>query len=287
MWKRLTEFKPVHAVRLGLPGRCVFALLLVLLLAPPVFAEEPVLGRCDKGLSREGSEWQECALGDYVADAMVAVTGCDGAILPGACLAKGLPGVGEITRQEIEPLFEMDDSLVTAELTSGRLLELLETSVSALTVNERETLDEERSASEEYLQFSGLTVRCDVSAPVGQRILRASMGDTELAWGDGLTWTIALPRQFAQAKSIGFQETDLSMSDCVAQYVTRQQTVEYPDGNRMKMIGAHTADIVSYFSTEGIVMLTLLFLAMGVMLTLRRQRRIRQEDEITEDDRHI
>lgn len=281
------NFNPVRTVRLGLQGRCVFALLLVLLLVPPAFAAEPVLGHCDKGLSREGSEWQECALGDYVADAMAASTGCDGAILPGTCLAKGLPGVGEITRKETDPLFEVDDSLVTAELTSGKLLELLETSVSALTLNEQEALDEERSVSEEYLQFSGMTVHCDVSAPVGQRILRASIGDTELAWGDGLTWTIAMPRQLAQTKSIVFQETGLSMRDCVAQYVARQQTVECPDGNRMKMIGAHTADIVSYFSVEGIVVITLLFLAMSVLLTLRRQRLVRQEDEIAEDDRHF
>ena len=143
---------------------------------------ERVVGELDstpKLLSEEDGWYLQTQMGCAVADAMRAFSGADIALLNNGDLIGSLPQ-GSITEDTVRAMFSEDRALAVAEVTSAELWLLLEQSVSHVTLNTSdETLIEDDSQYDGFCQLSGLTMKYDVSAPVGERVLDVTLENGE------------------------------------------------------------------------------------------------------------
>ena len=222
----------------------ILPLLLALLLPAAGFAAgEEVIASIPQGLSAEDAGWRECPLGDYVADAVRAETGAQAALVPAELLADALVGDGSVTADEAAAVFTADADVRVYELTPAELKDLLEESVSHLQLNERERLDEESSFGG-FLQLSGIVVTADATAAPGDRILTMTLDGETLDPADGtLVITAAVPGTLDPGAA--GRKTDRSLAEMTRDYIASRGTVEVPEGNRIRVIGAHERDIIS------------------------------------------
>ncbi len=161
--------------------RAVLCLFLAQLLAAGAFAydADEVIGRAGTrytGVIDPDSRSAETGLGNAVADAVCMAAGTELSIIPGGLICNNLIA-GDVTWSRLELIFSADEPLAVAELTPKQLCALLEQCMSHLTVDEQQYIDYEASAYDGYPQISGFSFRCDVSAPVGERISRLTDSD--------------------------------------------------------------------------------------------------------------
>lgn len=228
--------------------------------------EQTVVGRCTQALSADNATWSECGLGDYVTDAMRQNTGAEIAFLPGYLLAQTMPGAGDITLSRVESLFAEDLAVVLTHLTAGEIYEMLETSAGGLVLNELESIDPEASAQDSFLQVSGLTVRYDVSAPVGSRVLSVEVAGETLDPADVTTTYLT-----ACVDTEG-QETGETLVDCVASYLGGQSSATLADTDRQTVIGAHASDIISMIPVWAVALAAVIFALGGAVHRWRKEQ---------------
>jgi hypothetical protein len=119
----------------------------------------------------------QCSLGSAVADALRWSTGADVAVIPADALIKNLlPGQRTLT--DLSACVADSSPICTVSVTPKQLKAFLEAGVSHLTLDETTLeLDQTASAFDGFPQVGGLSYRCDLSAPVGSRILELSLSD--------------------------------------------------------------------------------------------------------------
>lgn len=146
-------------------------------------ASEPVIGTVETTMTSvitPTAMSTESALGNYVADAVRSCLGTDIAIVNGGDFYANLCG-GEITEADVRFLFEEDRNLATARISARQLKDLLEQAFSHIVFTEKEEIDFAASEYDGYPQLSGMTVRLDASAPVGERVLSITLDGSEEA----------------------------------------------------------------------------------------------------------
>lgn len=142
-------------------------------------ADNEIIGQNETlltAMNEPGARGEECSLGDAAADALRDYAGTDIAFLPGGVFEYNLLG-GDVTQEDISLVFPGNDTLGTAELTAEQVWDLLEYSVSAITVGEDDRVDWEQSLSDGFLQISGLRFRFDASSPPGERVIEVILDD--------------------------------------------------------------------------------------------------------------
>lgn len=114
-------------------------------------------------------------LGEATADAAAAATGADFGFLCGGEMWSNLQA-GPITWGALVSAYTENRTLAVAEVTPAQLKSLLESAVSKLVVDlNTELIDRDASSAEAFPQLSGLKIQVDLSAPVGERILKIQL----------------------------------------------------------------------------------------------------------------
>ena len=247
------------------------AVLLCLILAGEALAApEDVIGSIAQGLSVDDALWKECPLGDYLADAVRERTGAQAALIPSELLKNALVGDGSVTEEDVAELLREDCAVYVYTLTASQFKALLEDSVSHWQLTERETLDSELSAYGGFLQISGFTMTADASAPVGERVISVTMGGDALDLdSDAQTIKTALPAVLNPGvPGVRADGTVLSM---VRDRIAANGAVETPEGDRIRVIGAHARDIIGVIPPWFIGLLVIVLLA-NALLTKSRRR---------------
>ena len=217
---------------------------MALLLAQPVYAAE-----CVDRLDSDGDRCRECALGDFGADALRAYTGADVALFASGDLGITLPA-GNIDASAIADSFPADETVVVAEVTAGQLRELLEQSVSRITLGGDERIDETASAYDGFFCVSGFTFSYDASAPVGER-----MYDFDLADG---TYTLAVSAKYAEGNPAG------TIRQAVTAYCDELGQVSPPEGGRIRALGANDNPIIGgYLPRSFVIILAVVAIIFG------------------------
>lgn len=240
MQKRLIPFK-AGAISLAL-----FLLILLNAFFQPAYGAEIALGECIQGLSVDNALWQECDLGDYIADALRVETGADIALVPGGLLEKALAGVGTVTESMVEDCFAENCSVFCDTISPAELKSLLEEGVSHWVQNTQEVLDGDASSYTGYLQISGFSVKYDASAPIGDRVLSIRLGGAEESLDlteEGAIITAAIPGTMELEREGDSKGT---LVDLVKSYIQSQGTVTLKDNGRVTVIGAHAKDLIDY-----------------------------------------
>lgn len=159
-------------------------------------------------LTGSGSGWQETSLGSAAADAMAYGAETPLAVLPAGAIRGNLRG-GAVSEEEVLRAVDGTEPLATASLTERQLWTILEDGLSALTVDETERLDTDASDSPMFPQISGFTMRADVSAPAGERIMELCLTDGRSLSRDGEELLrLCAPAQWMEAYDLEYEPVD-------------------------------------------------------------------------------
>ena len=120
--------------------------------------------------------YQECTLGNALADAMVIYTGADMAIINGGMLTGNLQ-YGDVTRSDIAQCIAEDCVLAVVEVNAAQLYALLESSVAHVVIDGGRKYVPEASEHEAFPHVSGYRVSYDPSAAVGERVARVTVNN--------------------------------------------------------------------------------------------------------------
>ena len=223
--------------------------LLVGTLAVPAGAAGEVVGQNETlltAMNGPGARGEECTLGDAAADALRDYAGTDIAVLPGGVFAFNLLG-GDVTEEDVRLIFPEDDALGAAEITGAQLWDMLERSVSAVTVGENDRVDWDSSLSDGFLQVSGFSFRFDASDPPGARVAEVTLDDgREISVGDSETVLTAASTAALLAGGCGYDAVDyspleLTLPEAFIRYIAGQNgALVRPELSRIGMFG--TAD---------------------------------------------
>lgn len=104
-------------------------------------------------------------LGDMIADAMIAATGADIAIINGGAIRDSIPA-GVITRKQVVTVFPFDNTIITKIVTGAQIKDILEKGLSALP-----------GPSGGFPQIGGMRVTADPSAEPGKRVVSITGAD--------------------------------------------------------------------------------------------------------------
>lgn len=129
-----------------------------------------VLGVADSWLPRLRDK--ESSLGDFVTDVMLKKSGADVAVYNGRNLRNDL-FKGEITYSQLYTVIPYDFNMTVLEMTGKDIKALLEQSL----------------ASEDILQVSGMKILYKKDAPVGQKIIKLTIGEKTVS--DSLLFKVA------------------------------------------------------------------------------------------------
>ena len=136
------------------------------LAAPLAALRARVIGIAAAPLSNETCRRDECALGNFVAEAMLEAArpaGAEVALQNGGGLRAGFPA-GEITWGDLLTVLPFSNTLATLKLTGADLVAALENGFSAV-----------ESGAGRFPQVAGLRVVWDPSAPLGRRVVAVSV----------------------------------------------------------------------------------------------------------------
>ena len=266
-------------------GRIAWALLLAALLSVPAFAQETVIGTLDrapKPMNSEHPAYAQCQLGSVCADAFRACAGTQIALVNTGDLDGNL-FQGDVTMQEICDVFPYDRALAVATVTPRQLWQLLEQSVSGVVLNtSTERVDEAASAYGGFCQISGITMRYDASAPVGERVLEITLPDgTSLSREDDTTPLTLCASRYLLEGGYGFPETaaqelPYTQTDALADYVSTRRDLPEDDQKRIVVVGARQAEVLGVAPKEMILVCCLL-LCVALVSSRMKLRRYRDE----------
>lgn len=139
------------------------------------------------------STCSESDLGCLVADAAVYVLNADFSVIPGGLLTGTLEH-GTVFASDILRVIPDDEVLSLYTVTIPELKTLLEYGISHLVTDDADRIIVETSAFDDFPQVSGFTWTYDVSAPVGERVLRLSIDGCEMDLSDSsVSFTLAAP----------------------------------------------------------------------------------------------
>ncbi len=193
----------------------------------------------------------EAALGNLVADAMLAATAADHsqvALMNGGGIRVSLKA-GDISRGDVLTVLPFGNSIITLDVKGTNLLAALENGVSQVSV------DSPASGGGRFPQLAGLRFTADLSQPVGRRVqkvevadgasgyqpldptktYRVATNDFMAAGGDGYT---------ALAQGTAPNKTDILLADAVAEYLKAKGNVSPKVEGRIVLTGRPTSQAV-------------------------------------------
>lgn len=232
---------------------CLFAAALLL-------SGSALAAVCDMRIDSDGDMCRECPLGNFGADAIRAYTGADIALFASGDLGITLPA-GEVTPERIADSFPADKPIVVMEVTAEQLRQMLEESLSHITLGPDESMDISASAWEGFFCVSGFTYSYDASAPVGQRVYDLPLEGT---------YTLAISGEYGDGREAG------TIREAVSAWCSERDTVAPPEDNdRITVLGAWEDRIVGgmippYF----VILLTLVVI---IFSGARYRRRLNTE----------
>lgn len=213
-------------------------------------------------VASDGMLCGECELGDLGADALRVYTGADIALFASGDLGIGLQP-GTVDEGKIAQSFPNDEPVVVVELDEAALRALLEQSVAAIVLDENERIDQTASASADFFCVSGFTFAYDASAPVGERIYELNL--------ERNTVTAALPARYAAG------ETVCTVREAVAAYLDGPETIQPPEGGRIRVLGANDNPIIGGVFPKGFVLVVAAVAVAFGGMRYRKQMRERTE----------
>ncbi|MBS1795493.1 MAG: bifunctional metallophosphatase/5'-nucleotidase [Acidobacteria bacterium] len=168
---------------------------------------------------------RESSLGDFVADVMRAVGKADIGMQNAGGLRADLPA-GDVTNGNVYDALPFVNSLTVCEMTGKQVREIVE---QGLTL--------ERG----LIQISGMTVRYDLSKPVGSRAVAIEVGGKPL--DEAKTYTVATSSFLAEGGDLyetflRTKQTDKGglLSEIVMEYLKKNSPVRLPKGERLIQI---------------------------------------------------
>ncbi len=224
--------------------RALLLLLTALLLASAALAAPAgALGMQLDSILNTVPGAQECELGDLIADAACAASRADCALIPAGLLQNDLPA-GPLTDADIARSIS-DCDLATAALSPAALYELLESALRNIQIDaENDRYLPEESASDGFLQLSGLKMTVDVTAPAGARVYKLALSDgTKLDREDpSPLLTVAAPAALLPDGD----DAGLTLRAALSSYLTENDVTELSSG-RIRMVGTADAALARGF----------------------------------------
>ena len=247
--------------------RVLTLILAVTFLTLPALAaqEEALVHGTVKSMAEEHPVYLQCELGSVCADSMREAAGTNLALVCIGELGEDLPQ-SAVTREELRRVVPFDRELAVAEVTPKTLWVMLEQAVSRVSLDlETERVDEEASRFEGFCNVSGMSVRYDASAPVGERVLKITLEDgTELDRNDDAAVYTLCATAFLLEGGYGFpkvefQGIETTQSEALERYL--QAHLDLPEGesDRITVVGARREGILGVLPTKTVVIGCLVF----------------------------
>ena len=263
----------------------IILVLLALLMPVRAFAQDTVIGSLDtapKPLGMEHPWYAQCQLGSVCADAFRVFAGTDIALVNTGDLDGNLLQ-GDVTEQEICDVLPFDRELAAATVTPQQLYEILEQAVSGVVLDtSTEHIDEAASQYDGFCQISGITLRYDASAPVGERVLKVGLSDgTELSPEDETTLLTLCASRFMLEGGYGFPEVaaeslNAAQTDALADYVSKHKNLPEDDQKRIVVVGARKTEVLGVASKE-MIFVCILLLCVPLAMSQMKLNRYRDE----------
>ncbi|MDR0987763.1 MAG: 5'-nucleotidase C-terminal domain-containing protein [Ruminococcus sp.] len=207
----------------------------------------------------------EAQIGDFIADAIKAVSGADVALMNGGSIRADLP-TGDITIENVNSILPFLNFILMAEVDGKTLRETLEHSVSSY--------PEETGG---FLQVSGVSFSFNPDAEPGSRISEITIGDTPL--DDGTVYKVAtndwisgggdkytmLPTAFDETLPLAHPEIT-SLTDALIWYIGTNPEIPTGEG-RITMFTPEADEMVTAVPSTGNVPLYIVTIAFFAGLT--------------------
>lgn len=212
--------------------------------------------------TQNGSLTDDSPLGSAAADAAVYACGADFAVLCGGDFAGNL-APGPLTWGQLQFAFRQDAPLVLCEVTAGQLKTLLEFCLSRMTVDEKTLLiDREASAFDAFPQISGFTLRYDVSAPVGSRVLEMTADggeqldseDTRRVYRIVCTERLLSGGFGSLPEDYSYDSTGVTVCQALGRYIADGRMRDYTDEKRIVCIGSADNTLIRQLGLQGILL---------------------------------
>ena len=229
---------------------CSTVLAILLFIAIPVTASasggSAVIGTAPSILVSSGKQnglYEECTLGDALADAMVRFTDADLAIVNGGCL-KGNILQGDVTEAHIEEAIE-DCDVVMVTVSPRDLFDMLEICLSHVVTDGKRDYDAAASEHPSFPQVSGLRVTYDPSAEPYARISRVTIDDKAVQADDDRALTVAVPAPLRDGDLSGIGADDVGTGETLVslmkKYVSSGMDDYYTPPKRIIPQGIHSS----------------------------------------------
>lgn len=209
-----------------------------------------------------GSLADESPLGAAAADAAAYAAGTQLAIINGGDLA-GVLRAGDATMEQVKSVLPYDRELAVCKVTPAQLKELLEFCLSRMTVDNSDlSIDYEASVFEAFPQVSGFTLRYDVSAPVGERVLSVWLDSgRELEMDDESTlYALTCSAHLLSGGygdtgvKLSFTRLGISQSEALADYIAAGLMGDYQDTDRITVIGSTEDSLYDKFGSVSLLL---------------------------------
>lgn len=261
--------------------RTILVLILAAMMSVPAFAQETVIGNLDmapKPMNTEHPWYAQCQLGSVCADAFRTCAGTDIALVNTGDLDANL-FQGEVTKQEICDVLPYDRQLAVASVTPRQLWQILEQSVSGVVLDlSTERVDEAASQYGGFCQISGITLKYDASAPLGERVLEAALSDgTALSPEDDETLLTLCASGFMLEGGYGFKELaaeplDYTQTEALAGYISAHTNLPEDTQKRIDVVGAREAEVLGIASKETVLVCIILLCVPLVSIRMKMDR---------------
>ncbi len=213
--------------------------------------------------------YEECTLGDALADAVARSVDCDVVILNGGDLTGNLQP-GSASGAMLEECIAPDRRIATVKISPRRLAALLEAALShvVLTPERSYAIPDARHAA--FPQISGMKLIYDPAAPPGQRLVRVTLESGALdLQDDTASLTLAatchmLDGGYEMPPVAGYTATDRTLTDAMEAYIRGGLGDYERPGKRIRATGIRTNDLqIGYLALMAGV-IVIVFLAGGV-----------------------
>ena len=265
--------KTGHHLKIGI---CVI-LFLALNTATAHSTEE--LTRNSREFTSEGSLPGTCwvsDLGALAAEASRAEAGTELAILP-ASAVNGTLKSGAVFESDLALVIANSLRLWKASVTPAELKTMLEVGVSRLATDVNDRIDIEASCWDAFPQTAGFSWTCDVSAPIGERIVRLSISGTELDLTDQETqYSIAAPLCMLDG-SLGYpafpcEDIDIELLDAMRNFCAQHPILDSPVTEEAVLIGTTSISLYRKYPVLPIVLICIAAAGLAGFSTLREKQ---------------
>lgn len=259
-------------------GLLTTALILTAACLPGVAAGADTVARitvADAAFDRETACVRDVPMGSIAADAVRQAAGADIAVIPCGDFSDTDVGVKKFSRADAAALFSADREIAVMEITAARLYDLLETALSAVTLDpETKRLDTAASVSDGFLQISGFELVYDSAAPAGSRVYSLTVGGQTLDRDSGTALTLACGLGALQGLPDGGEPLSMRYSEALLAYLAENPLISEYDSGRIRPIGNADNSILAALPGPVLAILLAVLLCAGIIVTRVRKKQL-------------